>query len=176
MSKICALAVALLFVPLTLAAQDTPKTEVYGGFSELVANVNQSSFEMPGLDFSVTENVNHWFGGTLDFSSQFGKDAGLKVNSQSLAYGPVVSYRRNPKLVPFGHLLLGAFRGSADYLNISKPEYEFGVYAGGGLDVKLGENLSLRVIQADYLMTRFSNTRQDNMRISAGLVFRFGHK
>jgi hypothetical protein len=67
-------------------------------------------------------------------------------------------------------------RGSSEYLNISQPEERFGVYVGGGLDVKVAPNMSLRLIQADYLMTRFSNARQDNIRISAGLVLSFGGK
>ncbi len=35
--------------------------------------------------------------------------------------------------------------------------------------------LRFRVVQADYLWTRFLNLHQDNFRVSAGLVFRFAH-
>jgi hypothetical protein len=168
--------VALLLLPLGAAAQETPKAELFGGYSHLVGNVGDSSFNLNGVDGSVTENVNKWFGGTLDISSQFGTEAKYKVNSQTIAYGPVFSYRKNRKAVPFVHAMLGAVRGSSEYLGISQSEYRFGVLAGGGVDVKLNERVFLRVLQVDYLMTRFSGERQDNIRISAGLVFRFGQK
>ena len=166
----------VLFVPLAAIAQQTPEAEVFGGYSNLVANVSGPSFNLNGLDFSVAENVNSWFGGALDFTSHFGTEAGNKVNTQTITYGPVFSYRKHPSAVPFAHCLLGAVRGSADYLDISKSAWQFTVVAGGGLDVKLTDAVALRVIQADYVMTRFSSTSQDNIRLSAGIVLRFGRK
>ena len=52
--------------------------------------------------------------------------------------------------------------------------------AGGGLDVKVHHHLAIRVIQAEYLMTKFEDydtgqaATQNDMRLSAGIVFRFG--
>jgi Outer membrane protein beta-barrel domain len=176
MRKPYRLILPLLFVPLAATAQQTPKVEVFGGYSNLEANLNAASFNLNGTDFSVTENVNPWFGGTLDFTSHFGTEAGIKVNTETLTYGPVISYRKHPSVVPFGHVLLGAVRGSSDYLDISKPAVHFAVAAGGGIDVKVTDRVALRLIQADYLMTRFSSSRQDNIRLSAGIVLRFGRK
>jgi hypothetical protein len=141
-----------------------------------MADMNGSSFHLQGVDFSATENVNSWFGGALDFSSHFTTEAGFKTNIESLTYGPVFSYRIHPKVVPFGHALVGAARGSPEYLSISKPGFCFGVLAGGGVDVKISSHAALRLIQADYLLTRFSATRQSNIRLSAGIVLRFGKK
>ncbi|HXJ94423.1 MAG TPA: hypothetical protein VMT20_16375 [Terriglobia bacterium] len=166
----------LLFVPLNAIAQHTPEVEVFGGYSNLIANVSGPSFNLNGLDFSVAENVNSWFGGALDFTSHFGTEAGNKVNTQTITYGPVFSYRKHPSVVPFAHCLLGAVRGSSNYLNISKSAWQFTVVAGGGFDVKLTNSVALRVIQADYVMTRFSSTSQDNIRLSAGIVVQFGRK
>lgn len=45
---------------------------------------------------------------------------------------------------------------------------------GGGFDVKASPQLAIRLIQADYALTRFSSTTQNNIRISAGIVFRLG--
>jgi hypothetical protein len=42
------------------------------------------------------------------------------------------------------------------------------------------KNVAIRAFQADYLMTRFDtngdgvNERQNNFRLSAGIVFKFG--
>jgi hypothetical protein len=46
---------------------------------------------------------------------------------------------------------------------------------GGGADFALSERAAIRV-QADYLMTRFLNARQDNIQLSGGLVIRIGKK
>jgi hypothetical protein len=52
---------------------------------------------------------------------------------------------------------------------------------GGGLDWPLRHRFSIRLIEADYLLTRFdrvtgTSATQNDVRISAGLVFRFGSK
>ena len=166
----------LLLLPLTALAQQAPKVEVFGGYSNLTANLSGSNFNLQGVNFSVAENVNSWFGGALDFSSHFGTENGFKTNTESMTYGPVFSYRKIRHVVPFGHGLLGAVRGGPEYLNISKPETRFGAYAGGGVDVQVSPSLALRLFQADYLMTRFSKARQDNVRLSAGIVLRLGKK
>lgn len=166
----------ILFVPLTAIAQQTPEVEVFGGYSNLVANVSGPSFNLNGFDVSVAESVNSWFGGALDFTSHFGTEAGNKVNTQTVTYGPVFSYRKHPSVVAFAHCLLGTVRGSSDYLNISKPAWQFVVVAGGGLDVKLTDRVALRLIQADYVMTHFSSRSQDNIRLSAGITLRFDWK
>ncbi len=43
---------------------------------------------------------------------------------------------------------------------------------GGGIDVSVNDKISLRVIQADYNPTFFGDTRQDNIRLSFGVVFK----
>jgi hypothetical protein len=170
----------LLVLPVSALAQDAqqtpaaPRVELFGGYSFMGANMNASNFNMNGVNLSMTENLNSWFGGTLDMSAHFGTENALKTNIESLTYGPVFSYRKIKNVVPFAHGLLGAVRGGPNYLNISQPEERFGAYVGGGLDVKVKANLAIRVVQADYLMTRFSNARQDNIRLSAGIIFYFG--
>jgi opacity protein-like surface antigen len=161
---------------MSVLAQETPKMEVFGGYSNFSANINTASFNMNGVAVSAAENVNRWFGGALDFSAHFGTENGHTVSMQTISYGPVFSYRKSPRITPFGHVLLGAVHGGPNYLDISKGEYRFGMYAGGGLDVKVAPNVALRIAQVDYLLTRFSNATQDNFRISAGIVMRFGKK
>jgi outer membrane protein OmpA-like peptidoglycan-associated protein len=54
------------------------------------------------------------------------------------------------------------------------------ITAGGGLDIKVRRHFAIRIIQAEYLMTRFQDyntggsASQNDMRLSSGLVFRFG--
>jgi hypothetical protein len=52
--------------------------------------------------------------------------------------------------------------------------------AGGGLDVRVHRHIAIRIIQAEYMMTRFENldtgssALQNDIRLSTGIVFRFG--
>jgi len=43
---------------------------------------------------------------------------------------------------------------------------------GGGLDLRISKRIAVRLIQVDYTPTFFGSGRQDNFRISAGIVFR----
>jgi len=44
----------------------------------------------------------------------------------------------------------------------------------GGADYKFSRNITIRFIQADYLFTHFAGVKQNNARIQAGVVYRFG--
>jgi hypothetical protein len=47
---------------------------------------------------------------------------------------------------------------------------------GGGFDLNLNRRFSIRIIEADYLVTTFNNganNHQNNTRISAGVVIHF---
>lgn len=164
----------LVILPLAARAQETPRVEMFGGYSNLSADLSGTNFNMSGVGVSATENLNSWFGGVLDFSTHYGKENGISTNLQTLTYGPVFTYRKNSRLHPFGHGMVGAARGGADYLNISRPEYRIALIGGGGLDVVVSPRLALRLIQADYLMTTFNSDHQNNLRLSAGFVFSFG--
>src|SRR5213596_2891209 len=75
MQKFAIGVVFLCLLPLAAMAQDTPKAEVFGGYSYL--RVNELSglgigLNLNGWNGSVTGNVNDWFGVKADFSGQYG--------------------------------------------------------------------------------------------------------
>jgi outer membrane protein OmpA-like peptidoglycan-associated protein len=99
--------------------------------------------------------------------------------------GPRLSYRKNDRITPFAQVLFGGIRASEETLcpscTPSLPvENSFAMTAGGGLDIRVHHHLAIRIIQAEYLMTRFENlttattATQNDMRLSSGIVFRFG--
>jgi outer membrane protein OmpA-like peptidoglycan-associated protein len=48
---------------------------------------------------------------------------------------------------------------------------------GGGIDLKIAKGVAWRVLEADYLLTKFNdgkNNLQNNFRAATGVVFRFG--
>lgn len=90
-------------------------------------------------------------------------------------YGPRFAYRKSRAVTASAHALFGAVHGSEGLYGISKPDTHFGMAFGGAFDVRVNDRLAFRVVQADYLWTRFLNLHQDNLRVSAGLVFHFAH-
>jgi len=134
---------------------------------------------------------------TLQFSNAGpGTTPSRVVNAESNAFsfmfGPRLSFRDHGRFTPFLQVLGGAVHADDATLdNCTAPIYActpllkqtvFSMTAGGGLDYRLNHRLALRLFQLEYLLTRFqdptsvtgANGWQSNMRLSAGLVFRFG--
>jgi opacity protein-like surface antigen len=159
----------------TVQAQETPEWEISGGYSYLKANLRGSSFHLNGGAASLTENLNNWFGGRIEVNAYQGSVSGINVSAQTFTYGPVFAYRRYDKITPFAHVQLGAIHASQGYLGISQSAFKFAMSSGGGADLKINQNLAIR-LQADYIMTRFLALRQDNLQGSVALVLRLGKK
>jgi opacity protein-like surface antigen len=156
-------------------AQGTPSWELSGGYSNLWVHSGGTSFRLNGGNATLTENVNSWFGGRIEFNGFRGPEAGLNVTAYTLTYGPVFAYRKIDRIVPYAHLQLGAIHGSQGYLGISQDAFKFALAGGGGVDLAINRQIAVRV-QADYLYTRFLGLNQKNLQTSVGLVYRFGHK
>jgi hypothetical protein len=85
---------------------------------------------------------------------------------------------------PFGQALVGIAHLSGEmvegpYSATLNARATFAANFGGGLDLRVNRHLLLRLLQADYLLTTFNNStndRQNNLNLSAGIVFRFGRK
>ena len=175
MRKLTWISALMLFLALPAMAQ-TPQVEMFGGFSYLRADVGGADLNQKGWNFSVTENMNDWLGGVADFSGHYGHEAGLNVNDHTFMFGPRFSYRKSRSFTPFAQVLVGGMRASTGYLGISQPSTDFAAAFGGGLDVKVHDKIAIRVIQAEYVVTPFLSLRQDNFRLSAGIVLQFGHR
>jgi opacity protein-like surface antigen len=86
------------------------------------------------------------------------------------------------RLRPFADVALGgAYAGgslSPANSGIGGSADAFAFQAGGGLQLRLSSRWMLQPVQAEYLMTTFSNNgsnRQNDLRLGTGLMVRFGH-
>jgi len=119
--------------------------------------------------------------------------ADAKSNVFTVLFGPRVSFRDHDRLTPFLQVLGGVAHADELSLNgCTAPIYActplpretvFAMTAGGGLDYRLNHRLALRLFQAEFLLTRFHNPSppfngtpdwRSNIRLSAGIVLRFG--
>ena len=153
--------VATLLCPLALAQ----RVELFGGaqFEHL-----QYSYNAVGWNASLTGNFKHVLGITGDFSGVYNS---RHSNSSVYTYtfGPVLTARL-PVVQPFVHALFGG--ASASTSGVS--ENAFAMFVGGGLDIGFRKGIGFRLVQADWLMTKFSNGTQDKQgRVSAGIVLKF---
>ena len=163
----------------------TPQFEVSGTYSYIRANAANSGggYNLNGGSASFAYNFSDRLavvadGGIYRFG---GLPAGLDSTMYTYLFGPRYTFRRVSRVTPFAEVLLGDGRLNASAGGISAGENGFSMAIGGGLDWPLRRRFSIRLIEAEYLLTRFdrvtgTSATQNDVRISAGLVFRFGSK
>ena len=111
----------------------------------------------------------------------------ISSNGYSLTLGAyTVGVRYLPRFVrsplrPFGQVLVGLAHSSGSLVQRQTPDASsageaFAANLGGGLDLRIDRRFSLRLVEADYLVTTFDNgdnDHQNTLRLSAGAVFHF---
>lgn len=165
--KISVLLGLFLLVSLSAQAQGlADKVELFGGYSyerfDSSPKVNLNGWELSGQ-----YKFHDWLGGVADLDGHYGSIAGTGVSVHTFLFGPQISFPA--RVSPFAHALFGGAHVSGG----GASDTSFSAAIGGGIDTRIGHGLSWRIIQGDYLMTRFFGSRQDNARLSTGIVFRF---
>jgi hypothetical protein len=141
------------------------RVEIYGGaqFEHL-----QSHYNALGWNGSLTGNFKHVLGITADFSGVY-KSQSVGSSVYSYTVGPVLTARL-PVVQPFVHALFGGATLSGGGLS----DNAFATLIGGGLDIGFRKGIGIRLVQADWLMTKFNNQTQNSQgRVSAGIVIKF---
>lgn len=146
-----------------LASAGASRIEIFGGGQYLHLDPN---FNLEGWNGALTVNAKGWLGVTVDGGGAYHSGLGF----HTIAVGPEL--RANlPLIKPFVHGLVGGARSSSSGVSASG----FVGMIGGGVDFG-GGMVAYRLIQADWMATRFSNfTNQSNrnFRASTGIVIRF---
>jgi hypothetical protein len=163
----------LLFAGIASAQDDASRAELFGGYSYVHVSDHGATANLNGGSASLAYNLTSWLGVVGDFGGYHGGNNFGNANVYSYLFGPKISYHRGP-ITPFGQVLFGGahLTGSA----AASSENDFAMTFGGGVDWNATSHLGIRLIQAEYLMTKFTdglNNRQNNARISTGVVFRF---
>lgn len=174
-SRLVLSAVLALLTALPAAAQNS-KADIFAGYSYL--RFDSASLGLPhdsslnGWGASGTAFFyKPWLGAVADFSGNYGKKNGLAFNAYSFLGGPQLMLRRRGSGI-FIRALLGAARNGISAA--TDTGFEYG--GGGGLDIGLRHHITVRAFQADYLKVKTFGVYQKNVRVSAGLVWHWGHK
>lgn len=181
---VVSLLAVLTFFGVAAQAQDTPKVDVFAGYSfvrENPSTAGVSSFSLNGGSASIAYNHNSWLSGVADFGGYHNGNilnTGVAGTLSTYLFGPRVSYRHYERLTPFGEVLFGVAHASGSIAGSSSSDNSFAMTIGGGVDYRLTDRWAIRPVKVDYLMTRFPETTssgqtQNNLRVSTGIVFRF---
>jgi hypothetical protein len=182
----------------------TPRVELFLGYSYLRAMpapaVGNRLMWMNGGSTSLALNFNRYLGIVGDFGAytnsqmrfQNGYGSTVDVDNPNVGafsylFGPRISFRNHSRVTPFVQALFGEMHANQVSLanctfscTFLPSEDTFAWTAGGGLDIRVRRHFAIRLIQAEYLMTRFQDystgltASQNDMRLSSGIVFRFG--
>lgn len=192
MQKLFLIAALTLALPVIAQAQETPRTEIFGGYSYLRLDDNDvADLDRDLNGFNLAANVTvikKWLGLKADVSGHFG-DFLISVTPRTdfgqflFLFGPQFSLRKKERIQPFAHFLAGFARSKLENATTGTDITDTGLAfaAGGGIDIKaLSSMLSIRLIQADYVLTRFDDgvggtVSRQNLRASTGIVLRFGN-
>ncbi len=151
-----------------------------GGCGCFNMNGGNATFAWPlrSGQFALAGDVTFAHAGTISSS---GDSLTLSTFTTGVRYLPPMG---RSSLQPFGQVLVGLAHSSGTLVQGSNPGAAnagtaFASNLGGGLDLRLTPRFSVRLIEADYLLTTFdngSNDHQNNVRVSAGVVVHFGEK
>jgi len=177
----------MLAVSVMAGAQDYPKVELFGGYTYNHQSFGSAGFNFNGGSASIAFNFTPVFGFVGDFAPYHNNTSSVSTTQFTYLFGPQFTYRGNEHVTPFFHVLVGGAHDSSSNSSSgtttsssssnSSSGNAFAFAPGGGLDVNVSPHIAIRVAQVDYLLTKFrddQDNRQNNVRVSAGIVFRWG--
>jgi opacity protein-like surface antigen len=192
MLKAACIGVAL-FLFAGLANAQVPSGNVFLGFS--YERTNSSEFNSALVSTTISNpNLHGWeasfegkmvpfFGIVGDVSGHYGSENFIEStpngptnvtvtgHEQEYLVGPRLSIPVS-KLTPFAEVMVGVAHIHNGGTLPGPSNTSFAYAIGGGLDYRLFGPIALRG-EGDYLRTKFFSSTQNNLRLSAGVVFRF---
>jgi len=165
MKRVFGLLLGVCILAGSALAQDYAKGEFSATYSYLrlgfTDGVNQQ-----GGSIAIAGNLNRWFGIVGDFGGYH--TAGL--DTFTFLAGPRLTARNGSGVNPFAQFLVGGAHVTA-----SSAINPFAISAGGGVDLPMAGAVGLRP-QVDYIAMRANGSTVNTLRVSVGVVFRFGGK
>ena len=187
------LATFLLSAAVLAQQEATPKVDVFVGYQWLhpggsvpapfQSPINPVAFKLPdmasGAGASLTYNFDQHWGLEADYGGNWNDFA----MESTASLGPRFIWR-NEGVNFFAHTLFGLNRLTVNHLDSNNG---IGAVLGGGIDLPLWRPLSIRLIEADYVIGRHNFAREaspafpdlqrpvlSGVRLRTGLVFNFG--
>jgi hypothetical protein len=187
MQKLFIIAAVAMALPVLAQGQEVPRTEFFGGYSymrlEQIDPAQPDDRDLNGYNVSGAVTVfKKYLSVKADLSGHFGDvlpnlpQLQIEQGRTMFLAGPQITFRKNERFQPFAHFLVGAVRLKVESPTARQTDTGFAMAFGGGVDVKipLGKKVAVRLFQADYVRTNFVGGTLGNLRVSTGIVLRFG--
>ena len=188
------LATLLIALPQPSSAQQFQGIEIFGGYSYMRTDLSSpfffataptpaasnGNFTMNGWQASITEKATDWLGLTQEFGGNYGNKNFFGFDNHFSSFfilsGPRFYYPGLKGVTPFVHALFGYEQTEATVKGTTAKatSSSYAMAFGGGLDVKVTRGLAIRLFQVDYYRPQAFGSSQNDLRISTGIVFRFG--
>jgi hypothetical protein len=141
--------------------------------------------EMPktlnGVNASLFYNFTPHIGFGVDVTDEYGSvSTTFDTSFHRYLYlgGPQIRIHASDKVNISVHAFAGEVYDTTKVtfgaVSTSTSAHAFAMAGGGGVDVRVGPSISIRPIHVDYVRTHFGGRWQDNILLSAGLVFHIG--
>ena len=180
-------------------AQESHTFEVTGDYSYFRFNPNYSgtfdSHSLNGGGGDITVALTSMFGIKGDFQGYqsykeclVGSGGSSCFNANLFTYmgGPVVKFHTS-RFEPYAELLVGGahsnfYAGACNLVacaSTNPSNNAFALAFGGGIDIPLSEHVAFKLVNGDFVLTRFGNNftnghqNQSNFRFQTGIQFRF---
>lgn len=182
-----AVLLAVLFLSATASSfgqEEFPRVETFLGYSYVNFDTEgwTQRLNTYGWESSTSINMSHWLSAVADVSGHYNGravwDFPSAVSLHTFLFGPQVTYRSSRANL-FAHGLFGVAHGAAGVLpGIPTSETSPAIAVGGGLDYAATQTIAVRLVQADYLITKLAHgiggTTQYSFRLSTGIVLQMG--
>lgn len=175
--SICALAVLALCSPASAQKSLVPAIEVFGGYSHLSLSSSGLGLgnwtQMNGWDVAVTlPHIYKGLGITADASGDYSTD----LEQYNYFVGPQYKW----EFSRFRFIAHGLYGRAQTRLRepgstfVEPSSRQRAIAFGGEVDIPISDRFSVRAVQADYITASAFGSNQNELRISTGLIFRFG--
>lgn len=168
-----ALALALA-TPLTAAAADAPRAEIFGGYS----HARHQSKETDGFLGAVDVSLGQSLGVEVSLSGHYRSEGDEDFSWTTLMAGPRYAWR-GERFTPFLVAGAGVVRSSTGIevfdVSISESQTDFAAAAGAGLDFAFARSWAMRV-QVDSVFSWPEDGTEADPRASIGIVYRAGSR
>jgi outer membrane immunogenic protein len=139
---------------------------------------------MNGSDVWAAYNVASSLAAVAQFSVQHASNvngSSADLTLKSYLFGARYSRGNSSRFAPFVQALFGGSHAGTNLSSggpvLGNTANSLALAAGGGLDISLARHFAVRAFEAEYFRTQFpngANDRQNNLRLSAGLILNWG--
>ncbi len=158
---------------------------MYEGERSLKAGTQQN-FWMQGGSMELGVDAWRGWGIAVDVTGGHGGSigsSGVPVSVVTVAFGPRYRFYEGRRVSAYAQGLIGEADGfSSVFPTAAGAQVEangFAAEVGGGADYSISRRLAVRVVEAMWVRTQLPNggdNSQDDVRVSAGVVLRFGRE